>query len=442
MTDWTIISKSLSARRFSTLTTILMVAVGVALMVVLLTMRDAGRQSFSRGTGNVHLLVSRDASPLTSVLNGLFYAAPPAKPVAYSEYEAIVKMLPLEWAVPVQLGDSYKGAWPVLATTGEFFTRFQPAQATPWEFAAGKAFEKDFQIVLGAQAARGAGLGMGSKIVLTHGTGQSRSGPIHEHDEAKYEVVGILKPTGTIHDRAMFTNLNSTWLIHALDRIERAGGEHAHDEHEGHDHGAFPICEDDLLPADRLITNIYIRVATRPGSDVSSAIPVVMERVRREPSFQAAPFTVAGPKAEIDRLMGIVGNVDKILVAMAFVVMLSSAVGIMLALYNSMEQRRRQVAVLRVLGASRGRVFGLVITESAIIGVVGAGAGLLLGLIGAQAAAVVMREELGVYISPAMPLAIAMGIIAGTLVLACLAGVVPAMAAYRTSVAGSLRPSA
>lgn len=205
MTDWTIISRSLRARRFSTLTTILMVAVGVALMVVLLTMRDAGRQSFTRGTGNVHLLVSRDASALTSVLNGMFYAAPPAKPLLYSEFETLRAKLPLEWAIPVQLGDSYRGGWPVLATTEEFFTKFQPAPGTAWSFASGKAFAKDFEIVLGAEAARGTGLRLGSRVILTHGTGTSRGGPVHEHDEAAFEVVGILAPSGTIHDRALFT---------------------------------------------------------------------------------------------------------------------------------------------------------------------------------------------------------------------------------------------
>ncbi|GJQ30382.1 MAG: permease [Phycisphaerae bacterium] len=441
MTDWTIISRSLNARRFSTITTIVMVAVGVALMVVLLTMRDAGRQSFQRGTGNVHLLVSRDASPLSSVLNGLFYAAAPPKPVGFDEYETLRRALPLEWAIPVQLGDSYKGAWPVLATAPEFFTRFQPAHDTAWTFASGRAFEKNFEIVLGSAAARGTGLRLGSKVVLTHGTSASRAGPIHEHDEAKYEVVGILQPTGTIHDRAMFTNLTSSWLIHALDRLERAG-EADHDHAHDHDHGEFPICEDDLTAEDRKITNIYIRVATRPGSDVSSALPVVMERIRRDPAFQAAPFTVAGPRAEVDRLLGIVGNVDRVLVAMAFVVMLSSAVGIMLALYNSMEQRRRQVAILRVLGASQGRVFSLVLTESAFIGLIGAGAGLLVGLVAAQAAAGVLRTQFGVFIAPAISLPIALGLVLGTVVLACVAGLVPAAMAYRTSVAVHLKPAA
>ncbi|MDX2132813.1 MAG: ABC transporter permease [Planctomycetota bacterium] len=440
MTDWTIVARSLRVRLFSTCTTVLIVALGVALMVVLLTLRDAGRSSFERGTGNVHLLVSRDASPLASVLNGLFYASSPPRPLRMAEYEKIASLPPVEWAIPVQLGDSYRGAYPVLATTPEFFAKFQPAQGAAWRFADGRAFAKDFEVVVGASAARATGLRLGDSVVLTHGTGGSRAGG-HVHDEFAYAVVGVLEPTGTIHDRALFTNLQSSWLIHAFDRLERAGGHDDHD-HEGHDHAGMPIGEEDLTDADRLITNIYLRVLTRPGSDVSASVPVVMETIRRDPAFVASPLTVAGPLQEIRRLMAIVGNIDQILVAMAAAVMIVSSVGILLALYNSMEQRRRQIAILRVLGASAGRIFSLVMTESAIIGLCGALLGLALGYAGSHLTAGVMRARLGLVIEPALPLNVPATILLMTLGLACLAGLVPAVVAYRTGVAKNLRPAA
>src|SRR5258705_6770351 len=137
MTDFPIIRRSLIARLFSTVTTIVSVAVAVALMLVLLSMKDSGQRAFERGSGNMHLLVSRDASPLDSVLNGVFYARAPAKPILWPEYERLLKMpiaslggAPLsevlEYAIPIQQGDSYRG-FPTLATTPDFFTRFRPA---------------------------------------------------------------------------------------------------------------------------------------------------------------------------------------------------------------------------------------------------------------------------------------------------------------------------
>lgn len=445
MNDWTIVTRSLKARLFSTITTIASVGVAVALMLVLIMMRSAGREAFERGSGNVHLLVSRDASPLVSVLNGLFYAGAPAKPIMYPEYESLKTSLPVEWAIPVQLGDSYEGTWPVLATTPEFYTRFEPAEKTPWKCVQGRWFEKTFEVVVGAQAERSTGLKLGDQIYMTHGTPGSRgAGSVHVHKEYKYTVVGILAPTGTNHDRVLFTNLASAWIIHANDRIEREehAGQPAHEETPDEHAKEKLVTEADLIPEDRKITNIFMRVLTRPGADVGALIPVVMEQIRRDPKFVAAPLTVAGPSAEVRRLMGIVGNVDQILFAMAVVVMISSGVGIMLALYNSMEQRRRQIAVLRVLGASRGRIFGLILTESALIGIWGSVAGVAVGLVGAQVAASIMRERLGLFIDPSLPGVGLAGVALGTLVLACVAGIVPGVMAYRTSVAKSLRPLA
>src|ERR1043166_822648 len=143
MTDFTIILRSLKARRFSTVVTAFTVAVAVALMLVLLSMRDAGRQAFQRGTGNMHLLVSRDQSPLASVLNGIFYASAPRSPILYDEYERLANSAPFDFAIPVQLGDSYQAQWPSVATAPEYFTQFQPAEDTAWKFAQGRAFQKE-----------------------------------------------------------------------------------------------------------------------------------------------------------------------------------------------------------------------------------------------------------------------------------------------------------
>lgn len=463
MTDWTIVTRSLRARLFSTVTTAITVGVAVALLLVLLMMRDSGRKAFERGTGNMHLLVSRDQSALVSVLNGVFYAGAPRAPITQAEYEKIASSFPLEFAIPAQLGDSYRAQWPVLATNAEFFTKFRPAEDAAWTFARGRAFQTEFEVVLGSSVARATGHKLGDKLVMTHGAaGHAEAG--HEHHEHTYEVVGILEPTGTAHDRALFTNLESSWILHAEDRRAREAGGHAHDEHEGeehadhtdehkdehagemqgdehadhdhddaHDHVHVEVA--DLKPEDKLITNILVRVATRPGSDASASMGPVFDALRRDPTL-----TVAAPATEVRKLLGIVSNVDQILVAMAVVVMLGSGIGIMLALYNSMEQRRRQIAVLRVLGASRGRIFNLVVTESVVIGIVGTIGGVVLALGGAQIVSELMRQRLGLVIEPGLPARALAAVVLAAIVLAAAAGVVPAIMAYRTSVAKNLKP--
>jgi putative ABC transport system permease protein len=442
MTDFTIISRSLSTRRFSTVVTIITVGVAVALMLVLLSMRDAGRQAFERGSGNMHLLVSGDSSPLAAVLNGVFYANAPARPLTMAQYQKLADDPRVDFAVPTQIGDSYQGL-PVVATTAEFFTKFQPEEGRAWSLARGKFFEKDFELVLGSKAAEITGLTIGASVSVTHGTGDSRNAgaPAHVHDEFQYKVVGVLDATGSSHDRVMFSTLGSSWALHALDRLEREGKvkhDHGHDHGHGHSHDhdhdhVNPVIE--VTDADRLITGVYVRLATRPGASVSAALPQLASELRRQTGF-----TVAAPGDEIRRLFVIVSNIDQVFLGIAAVVMLSSGVGIMLALYNSMNERRRQVAVLRVLGCSQMRVFGLVITESAVIGLLGAVAGVVLAVVGGMIVAGVLKDRLGLVIQPVYTPSWTVMVVVGTVLLAAAAGLIPALVAYRTSVANNLKP--
>lgn len=441
MTDFTIIRRSMTARLFSTVTTIITVAVAVGLMLVLLSMRDSGKKAFERGGGNMHMLVSADTDPMGAILNGVFYSRPPRNYLPWARYQQIADGFPLDYAIPTQQGDSYRG-YPVLGTSEEFFSKFSPdPRGSGWVFKLGRPFNADFEAVIGSEVARGTGLKLNDKIALTHGTGDSRG---HVHEAYQYSIVGILDRNGTSHDRAIFTSIESAWILHAFDRHEleeakeqeaaKARGEKV-DEHD-HEHEAT-LTRADLVEEDKKITGIYIRVVTPPGSNVSAVLPQVFDQLRRQPGI-----TVAQPKQEIDKLFGIVSNIDQILFAMAAVVMVSSGIGIMLALYNSMEQRRRQIAVLRVLGCSRSRIFSLVLTESALLGFLGALAGALLAAAGQALVVTAMKQRLGLVIEPALPIALVLIVLLATVFLAAAAGIVPAMMAYRTAVAKNLRPLA
>ncbi|MCA9273668.1 MAG: ABC transporter permease [Phycisphaerales bacterium] len=426
MTDWTIIRRSMTSRLFSTVTTVITVAIAVGLMLTLLSMRDSGRRAFERGSGNMHMLISNDSSPLVSVLNGIFYANAPARAITPARFAEIANSFPAEYAIPTQLGDRYMGL-PVLATTREFFTKFSPnpdfkpgSAELGWKLAEGRIFEAPFEVVVGARAAREANVGIGDQLALTHGTGKEA----HVHRDFLYKVVGILEPTGASHDRALFTDLTSSWIIHAYDRRKETNPD------------AGKPTEADLTDADKLITGIYARIATRPDMNISAMIPAQLAKLRADGNI-----TVASPSTEIQSLFRIVGNIDQILIAMAAAVMVASSISIMLALYNSMEQRRRQIAVLRVLGCSRPRVFGLVVTESAIIGMLGGLAGFALAFIGTRVVAAVLKEKLGLVVEPIFDPRITFLVLVASLGLAALAGLIPAAVAYRTSVARNLRPT-
>jgi len=464
LTDLTIVRRSLTARLFSTIITIALVAVAVALMLVLLAMRDSGKRAFDRGTGNMHILVSADSSPLTSVLNSVFYANAPQRPILWTKYQSLFPRdaggfvdRRIDFALPVQQGDSFRG-FPTMATVPEFFTSFAPAQGEKFEFAAGNAPAGDFDVVLGSEVAAITGLGMGKQLFVTHGYSSRRghgpakgdspipgkpAAPAHKHNhgpdspppvpdgqneeeihaEFPFTVVGVLKPTGSAHDRAVFVHLHATWLIHADEKR----------------HAVDPNAQEptvaNLRNDEKLITGVYLAARTRPGSDVSSSIGPLFSQLRADPTL-----TVALPGAEITRLFAIVGSIDKIIIAIAAAVLVSSGFSIMLALYNSMAQRRRQIAVLRVLGASRLRVFGLILTESAIIGFLGAIGGVLLSLLSLQAVALTLKRQLGLVVNASLEAPITIPVVAGAVIIAALAGIVPAVMAYSTSVSKHLRP--
>jgi len=427
LTDWQIVVRSLRARPLSTWVTVGMVATSVALLLVLLGMRSSARSAFDRGSGNMHLLVSSDPSPLVAVLNGIFYANPPANPITWAKYQQIRGSFPWQWAIPTQQGDSYRG-YPTMASTRDFLEKFEPVAGEPWRLATGRAFERPFEIVLGAAAARGTGLAVGQQVFLTHGSGQSREGADdhagHVHTEYPFTVVGILEPTGSAHDRAILIDLESSWILHAFDRREREGS-HA------------KVTAADLTEADRLVTGILLRLPTRAGSDASAAMQQQFDTLRRDTSI-----VVAQPAQQIERLFAIVANVDGLFIGMAVVVLVSSAVSTMLALYNSMAARSRQIAVLRVLGASQGRVFGLVLTESLLIAMAGGAAGIVLALVGGMAASAWLRAAVGLVIDPSLDPRSSVIVLGGTIALGALAGVLPAWRAYKVPVADSLRPAA
>jgi putative ABC transport system permease protein len=418
VSDLAIVLRSLQTRLFQTLVTAATVAIGVGLLLTLLSMRESGRDVFKRGSGNVDLLVTAEPGALVSVLNGLFYAGAPANPIPWSRFVEIRDGYPWQWAIPMQQGDNYRG-YPVLATTSDFLTRYEPEPGVPWRMAEGRVFESPFEVVVGAEVARATRLGLGDRLTVTHGSGGSREDHGHSHDEYDYTVVGVLEPSGSAHDRALFSDLDSSWVLHAFDRHEREG-RHVH------------VGVDDLEEVDRAITGILLKVPSRGGT--SAALPQQFVRLQRE------GFTVAQPAQEIGRLLAIVGNIDGLLVAMAIAVLLASGVGIMLALYSSMDLRRRQVAILRVLGASAGRVFSIVLTESALIGLGGALLGVGLAAAGSAIVASTLVERLGLVVPWSLDARLALIVVLGTTLLASLAGLLPAMLAYRTHVADHLKP--
>lgn len=453
MTDLDIIAKSLRARLLSTVITVLLLAVPAAILLVLMTTRAGARSAFERGAGNMHVVISGNTSPVASVLENVFYAGVPQTVIPFEKWTELRQDRRAAFVIPVLQGDSV-GGFPTVATTADMFSAPAPAAAVspvagdaaspatdsrrrneppppfmpdgqrPFELASGRFFAPGeagtFDVVLGAVAARGLRKGVGDQLVMAHGAAGET--PSHTHDDHPFTVVGVLRPTGTPHDRAVFITLESTWIVHADEnrRVAARRGGPAFVEPEA----------GNLTPAEKPVSSLYVRGRT----------PVAADGVRRSAEAMGLGGALVGPA--VTRLFRIVGGLDPILVGLVVLVALSGAASITLAMYNSMDQRRRQTAVLRVLGASRPRVFAMVLTESAAIGIAGG----VLGALLAQGAMAVVARVLLDAAAVAVPFWLdpldVLLVFCGSVMLACGAGLLPALLAYRTPVVLGLRQAA
>jgi putative ABC transport system permease protein len=392
-------------RRLATILTMMLVAIGLALVHAILTIKSEVQAGFNRGVaGKVHAIVGPKGSPMQLVLNSLFHVSKPVGNLNASYYENVIKDHPrVKLAIPMAVGDNYQG-YHIVGTIPEFLTELELANSERFRFAAGKPFSTEWQAVLGSEAARTTGLGVGDHFHAEHGVVESH---VEEnvHKEGHFDVVGVLAPTGTPHDRAVYCTLKSVYDLH---ENQKAVSE-----------GKKPLSA--------------ILVVCRAESWIG---PFVFE-INNGPDAMAAI-----PSIEIRDLMKIVGNVDRVLVAISWLVLFAAGVSILVSIYNSMSDRRREIAIIRALGAPASTVFNLIVIEAAAICLIGG----VVGLAVSHAAILLGRDIIlataGVPIGAGGPDWVDLYLLAGALGIGIVSSLIPAFSAYRTDVATNLRPVA
>lgn len=448
--------KSLKQRALSSSLTTLSVALGIMSMVSVLVINSVVSDTFNQTSVGVSLLVGPRGSDIGNVLSAVYRVGKPSENLPY---RVLTEDLPqaagriggvkdwrdvIEWAIPMTMGDvTEEGNFPVVGTTPKYFKV---------EYASGKKFRKKgklpvnhFDSMIGAQVARENGWDVGSQFSLVHGGADG-----HVHDE-KFTVVGVLAPTGTANDRTVFVNIEGFYLIsghekpadEAIQRLEDygyevtdeqkaiiregvAGHDHGSHGHEGHDHGAHaphPI-PDDL----KEVSFILIRTKALMGSILLAS--EINEGMRA---------TAVNPIQVIRTLMKqFVGNVQKLLLVLTALIVIVAGVGIFVSIYNSMSDRKREIAIMRALGASRMTVFSIILGESLLLCLGGGVLGVLLGHGLVVIAAPIAEAQTGIIVNPwnfdvwelvLFPVLIGM---------ATLVGFLPGLTAYRTDVADSL----
>ncbi len=467
MSLWKIAWRSIQQRSLASALTAFAMGLGVALVVAVLVIHAVIDQSFKRGAQGYDLIVGAKGESIQLVLNTVFHLGQATENIPYSYLEKLTEgrfSSAVETAVPIVMGHAYKG-FPVIATTTDMFDRLTYLDDRDYEFSEGENFQggpdHPFEAVLGATVAKKLLMKVGDTFRPTH-PGEDIESDVEDSQHEPVKIVGILKHTGTPNDRAIFMNIEgfyqfgchqggpsttkqflkggkkSTEKQKATEKEETpdrkeplsAEGEQdadAHEQaqehsHEGHTHG---------VPQDRRQLTAVL-VCTDPSRQ---ALGMMLRNViNEEPDAQAvAPAEIISQLFE-----GIIGNVQLILLILAVLVVVVAGIGILVSIYNSMSDRRHEIAVMRALGASRILVGTVILLESILLSLGGGAVGLLLGhsLVGILAPTI--AEHTGVIVGAFQFQWDELILIPGLIALASLVGYLPAAVAYRTDVAKSL----
>ena len=362
----------LKFRWLVSLLTIFGISTGVALVCAVLALRHESEKALSRDAGLYDLVAGGKGSPLQLVLSSVYHLDSPTGNIPYKEYERIRSDPRVEWAAPVGLGDNYLG-YRIIGTEKHFFDLPDREGNLFFELAEGDVFQDRFDVVLGSQVAQASGLKIGDSFFGTHGLIEVAGAEVHR--DFPYRVSGILAPSGTAQDRAIFGTLKSVWEIHETEDLLHSAiqGSAIMADHKTRETTAI------LVRLETPGLRLWMADEIREGTDGIAAIPI--NEIMR---FQ----------------QGILGPVQQILLAIAGVVVAVSCLTVLITLQQAAERRRRDIAILRSLGAYRREVATLVFSEGLLL----TGGGILLGLLighGGMAIAVdYFREATGLILNP------------------------------------------
>jgi len=329
MTLWRISLAYLSARPLATALNLLLFALGVATITLLLLATAQLEERMGRDARGIDLVAGAKGSPMQLVLSAVYHLDAPTGNIPLADAQALSRSPAVKKAIPLALGDSFRGNR-IVGTNHDYPAHYGAT------LAAGRLWSDPMEAVLGADVAAGAGLAVGATLTGAHGL--SDGGDLHEQEP--FKVVGVLAPSGTVLDRLVLTSVESVWEIH---------------EHAG-------------APERKEITALLIQYAT----------PLAAATMPRQVNASSA-LQAASPAYESARLFRMIGVGVDVLRAFGLVLVLAAGLSVFIALLNALEERRYDLAVMRMLGASRGRLMGLMLLEGMALSLAGGFAGIALG---------------------------------------------------------------
>lgn len=419
MSLWTLAWKSLWNRRLSVSLTVFAIAVSVALLLAVERVRIESKTSFAQTVSGVDLIVGARGGSSQLLLYSVFRLGEATGNFSWSSFELLRTHPKVAWAIPVSLGDSHRG-YRVLATDNSYFRHYRYGEKQPLAFASGNpaGFSSVFDVVLGSEVARKLAYQAGHRIVLSHGIAENA---LSDHADKPFQVTGVLKPTGTPVDRTVHITLSGMEALH----VDWQNGAPP----MGPGIAAGDIQQMNLTPTS--ITAAMVGLKSRLA---------VFQLQRGINTYAKEPLMAILPGVALAELWQSFALMEKILLLVSACVAIAGLLGLMAVMLTSLNERRRELAVLRAVGARPRHVFGLLLLESGLVGIAGVMAGLLLfhaALLGLKPW---LASEFGLFLPLRWP-----GLNEGLILLAVISaafvtGLLPALRAYRNLLSDGLAP--
>lgn len=403
-------------RRFVLSLVVASIALSTLLLLAIERIRHDVRQNFAQSISGTDLVVGARTGPVQLLLYSVFRIGNATNNISWKSAQAVAALPGVAWTVPISLGDSHRG-FAVVGTTVDYFRHFRHGERQPLAFAQGRSFDGVFEAVLGADVAERLGHGIGARIVLSHGDGTFSA---NDHADKPFTVVGVLARTGTPVDRSVHIPLAGLEAIH-LDWMAGV-------PLPGLKIGAEQALQRDLTP--RAVTALLVGLQQRTA---------VFATQRRIAEYRDEPLMAVLPGVALDELWDLVGAGERALLLMSGLVAVVSVAGLVAVILAGLEQRRRELAILRAVGAGPRTVAALLALEGALVTLAGIVAGIAAAALLLVAAAPWVLAQYGLVLRP-----LALGanewpwlalLAAGGL----LASAVPGWRAYRLSLADGLQ---
>jgi putative ABC transport system permease protein len=408
---------SLANRRFTALLTVFAIALSVCLLLAVERVRTEARASFANTISGTDLIVGARSGSVNLLLYSVFRIGNATNNIRWDSFERFANHRQVKWAIPISLGDSHRG-YRVMGTSTAYFEHYRYARSQALKLAQGRAFADDpFEVVLGAEVAQALGYGLGEEIVLAHGVATIS---LLKHDDKPFTVVGVLERTGTPVDRTLHISLAGMEALH----IDWQNGMPAR--------GAAQISAEqartmDLQP--KQITAFMLGLNSKIAT-------FSLQREINE--FRGEPLLAILPGVALQELWSLMGTAEQALFVVSLFVVLTGLIGMLTAILTSLNERRREMAILRSVGARPWHIANLLVLEAFALALAGVALGLGLLYLGIAGSQGYVQANYGLYLALSAPTRYEWTLLAGILGAALLMGSVPAWRAYRQSLADGL----